>query len=341
MAKTTDLTLLNDVLSESIQGLRIQGSLLIREDYAPPWGAAIPSAQVLHRLLGVNAGVRVAIFHLVEAGQCELHLHNGTRQVLEAGEMAVCFDGAPHRIAYGDPAQDIRMEEILAGGGHVRQKHAPREVGSTSLMCGAFLLQETPLNPLTGALPAVLHCNLTGEHSLAHLTGVAKMMAQEIDRNDLGSGYLVARLLEVLCAEAIRAHVAQTGSDTPGWITAIKDPVVGEAIAAMQANPGLGWSVAQLAASVAMSPSRFAARFAAALGDGPMAYLAKWRMHIACGYLTDTGLTVSQVATQVGYENTPAFQRAFKRLVGTPPARYRKQAGAAGEYHPGPTRVDQ
>ncbi|MEN8175318.1 MAG: hypothetical protein ABFS23_06125 [Pseudomonadota bacterium] len=32
-------------------------------------------------------------------------------------------------------------------------------------------------------------------------------MAEEIDRKSLGGGYVVERLLEVLCAEALRSHI--------------------------------------------------------------------------------------------------------------------------------------
>ena len=72
-----------------------------------------------------------------------------------------------------------------------------------------------------------------------------------------------------------------------------------------------------------MSPSRFAARFSESLGDSPMAYVASWRMNVACRKLTTSGLAIDQIAADVGYESHAAFNRAFKKLVGLPPAAWR------------------
>jgi len=60
-----------------------------------------------------------------------------------------------------------------------------------------------------------------------------------------------------------------------GWFRGITDPVVGRAIAASHARRGDDWSVPRLAAEVVMSPSRFAARFSNAVGESPIAYLAR------------------------------------------------------------------
>ena len=113
-------------------------------------------------------------------------------------------------------------------------------------------------------------------------------MAQEVDRKSIGSGYIIERLLEAMCAEVIRVHIAASPRQDVGWLNAIKDPVVGRAVAAIHAQPGDQWSVTRLAQGVAMSPSRFAARFTATLGSSPMAYVAQWRMNVACRLLTDT-----------------------------------------------------
>jgi len=83
------------------------------------------------------------------------------------------------------------------------------------------------------------------------------------------------------------------------------------------------WSVKYLAERVAMSPSRFAARFVAALGESPMVYVTKWRMNVASRLLGSTRRPVSEIAADVGYENLAAFRRAFKRHIGVPPAAWR------------------
>ena len=51
-----------------------------------------------------------------------------------------------------------------------------------------------------------------------------------------------------------------------------------------------------------------------------MQYLAQWRMQVAARLLLETRATVAAIALDVGYDSEAAFARAFKRLVGKPPA---------------------
>jgi transcriptional regulator GlxA family with amidase domain len=68
------------------------------------------------------------------------------------------------------------------------------------------------------------------------------------------------------------------------------------------------------------------ARFSRYLSDAPMAYLTGWRLRLAAQALTSSPKGVADVAAAVGYESEAAFNRAFKRAFGVPPARYRRQA---------------
>ncbi len=56
-----------------------------------------------------------------------------------------------------------------------------------------------------------------------------------------------------------------------------------------------------------------------------MQYLANWRMQVGAALLRDTRITIAAVAQQVGYESEAAFARAFKRLMGKPPATWRRE----------------
>jgi AraC-like DNA-binding protein len=148
-------------------------------------------------------------------------------------------------------------------------------------------------------------------------------MAEEIDRKAPGSAFVVERLLEVLCAELVRSHVESAPTAVPGWIRALKDPVVGRAIARLHRDPGRRWSVELLAREAAISPSRLAARFAGSLGMSPMAYLGRWRMDVACRMLSSTDRGVEEVGRSLGYESAAAFSRAFRKTVGAAPAVWR------------------
>ena len=69
----------------------------------------------------------------------------------------------------------------------------------------------------------------------------------------------------------------------------------------------------------------WAARFRQYLGEPPVAYLTRWRLQLGAQVLSSTTYSVAQTASKVGYDSEQAFNRAFKRNFGDPPARYRNQ----------------
>lgn len=322
-AETTNIDAQSDCFSDLLRSMRISGSLLLKEEYASPWAISIPNADKLGELLQVGVGLRVVAFHLVERGHVQITLQNGDEAVVAAGEIAICIAGSAHRISQGSNPHVVPVETFLTGGGNAFRPAEKNRARSVSLLCGVFLLHDTHLNPLFAALPPLLHASVSRSRDAYSLSGVASLMAQEINQKSFGTGYVVERLLELLCAEAIRSYMETIHHQKVGWFTGLRDPMVGRAIATIHSRPGENWSVRRLAQSVAMSPSRFAARFVTALGDSPMVYVTKWRMNVASRLLDSTQQGVSEIATAVGYENLAAFNRAFKRHIGVTPAAWR------------------
>ncbi len=74
---------------------------------------------------------------------------------------------------------------------------------------------------------------------------------------------------------------------------------------------------------MALSRPAFSARFTQLVGEPPIKYLTRWRMHRATRLLKNN-IEVETIAALLGYESAVAFRKAFKREVGIPPARYRK-----------------
>jgi AraC-like DNA-binding protein len=71
-----------------------------------------------------------------------------------------------------------------------------------------------------------------------------------------------------------------------------------------------------------------AERFAHFVEDSPMQYLTRWRMQLAARLLAEGTSKVSTVALEVGYDSEAAFSRAFKKVAGVSPARWRHQHAA-------------
>ena len=96
----------------------------------------------------------------------------------------------------------------------------------------------------------------------------------------------------------------------------------------MHRHPERDWRVESLAHEIGMSRSGFAARFTALVGEPVLQYLTGLRMQLARRELRETSDTLARIAERVGYQSEPAFNRAFKRVVGVPPGAIRKQAGS-------------
>jgi len=84
-------------------------------------------------------------------------------------------------------------------------------------------------------------------------------------------------------------------------------------------------SVEQIASEVDLSESHLTALFIKHNGCGLIKYQQKQRMRLACRYLLDPYVTVSQAAKQCGYEDVNFFIRVFRKNHNLSPGKWRKQ----------------
>jgi transcriptional regulator GlxA family with amidase domain len=85
----------------------------------------------------------------------------------------------------------------------------------------------------------------------------------------------------------------------------------------------------------AVSRSAFALRFKELVGESPLEYLTRWRMHQASRWLRDGKSKLLEVAKQVGYDSDGAFNKAFKRVLGVTPGEFRRSHGGPSPGVPG------
>jgi transcriptional regulator GlxA family with amidase domain len=131
-------------------------------------------------------------------------------------------------------------------------------------------------------------------------------------------------MADLLVARLIRCWVNCSGASTTGWLAAIRDPHIGRVLAAMHRDPGHDWTLESLAGVAGQSRSIFAERFSAILGEGAARYLARLRMQLARELLGQSGMSVAEVATRLGYESEASFARAFKRITNVSPGVVRR-----------------
>jgi AraC-like DNA-binding protein len=60
-------------------------------------------------------------------------------------------------------------------------------------------------------------------------------------------------------------------------------------------------------------------------GISAIQYLSKWRLQVAAGLRDRHAMSIARIAEAVGFGSEAAFNRAFKREVGTPPGAWRRR----------------
>jgi AraC-like DNA-binding protein len=320
-AKMSDLA-----FQQALADLRITGVVVLNDSYRPPWAIDVPAEPALRAALNVPAHVRVLPFHLVQRGEFRLRHGSDDEQVITAGQVAIVASGRAHRMAAGKRTTAVPLVDLLRKGSRKSPYRPVHHDGDTALLCGVFFLQASPINPLLRGLPTVLPVATRGpaaQRMLSHAAAMLELAAQR----DHSAGFSTARVLEVFCAEALATQMsALTGATTPGYFRAMQDRRIALALTQVHSRPQAAWTVAAMAKTVAMSPSRFAARFRAAANQSPMAYVTHWRMTLACRQLLEhphDGFT--EVAQRVGYSDVAAFSRAFKNHLGASPRAWRQQ----------------
>jgi AraC-like DNA-binding protein len=126
--------------------------------------------------------------------------------------------------------------------------------------------------------------------------------------------------------EVVRRHLQTVPASEPSWLAGLNDPLVARVLALLHGEPARRWTLEELAARSGSSRSVLAERFAHFVGEPPMQYLTRWRLHLAARLLDQPPAKVAAVAAAVGYESEAAFSRAFKRSTGIAPARWRTRA---------------
>lgn len=98
---------------------------------------------------------------------------------------------------------------------------------------------------------------------------------------------------------------------------------VGSAINHMLQNVNKPLRISALSAIAGLSDSYFFSLFKSATGSSPIAYFIRLRMRLACELLQNQGLSIKEVAAEVGYKDSAYFSRVFKLVTGVSPGNYR------------------
>lgn len=318
-----------DLLSDALELVRLSGALVFEVDLDGQWGVTGDAPIERFSTLLPPGTTRVIAFHVVLDGSCWIRHASRRWFELPAGHAVVISQGDAHDLCDRPGRPTKRFEDMLGGTPLPELRHLHFRNGSGNsarLLCGFLGCDQRAFDPLCSALPGVFDVELGASME----TLVRYAVANALDDSP-GAAGLRGRLAELLFLGSLREYMRTLPRDATGWLAAVRDPLVGRALQALHASPDRRWSVETLAAGIASSRSALAERFRGIVGEPPMHYLTRLRLQLAARRLEQGRHSVAAIAADVGYDSSAAFQRAFKRHFGMPPAAWRRaNAGNAG-----------
>jgi len=317
-----------DPLSDVLSTVRLEGAVFLDAEGTAPWCARTRfGLMAAAGLPGQESPA--AFFHFMLEGRCRVRLESGG-ETLEAGPGDMIL--LPHddtHILGSDlqlaPHDSTRLVSIPAPGEMMRVR-----IGgggkATRFVCGYLFCDRRTSRPLFDSLPRLLRIPLGAAAGAAWITELVRAGVRETAAARPGGASMLAKLSELLFVEAMRRFAESLPAGQRGWLAALRDPQLGRALALMHADPARAWTVDELAREVALSRSALGERFGALVGEPPMQYLTRWRLALAAQALRAGSEAVARIAERVGYDSEAAFNRAFKREFGAPPAKWRRAA---------------
>jgi AraC family transcriptional regulator of arabinose operon len=231
-------------------------------------------------------------------GVGELTLH-GRRRELTPGT-AVVFTPGDEPVAGHDPRRRLLIFgmhfEVDAGAGP-----APAGIGPAGAHRGPA---EAP--------PPGGWCQVRDQVLVSAL-------ARRCDASYRRGDALGARQSQLCLEQLLMLVLEDSVSPPPGPV----DQALEEITLAIRQDPTRRWSVPELAERAALSRAQFTRRFIAQVGTSPARYLIQARIDRAHQLLTETTMSVTQVAATLGYTDIAYFSRQYKRHTGHSPRRAR------------------
>ena len=321
-----------DALSDALRVLRLTGAVFLDAEFTAPWcvvsqGGSAPGSPLS------SGGPNIVFFHVLTEGRCKARLAAGGETLeFAAGDLLMLPRDDAHLFGsdlHLAPTLADTLVRPAAGGELMRIEHGGGGE-KARFVCGFLRCDERLCRPMLESLPRILRVPLGDGPAIAWLTSLLRAGTRETSAPRPGGETVLAKLSELVFVEALRRYIELLPEQQTGWLAGLRDRYVGRALALMHEHPGRDWTVDELAGRVGMSRSSLAQRFTDFIGQPPMQYLARWRLTIAAQRLRNEKTTLARIAADSGYDSEAAFNRAFKRALGTTPAAWRRGNGNRG-----------
>lgn len=325
-----------DTLSDLLRSVRVRGAVFYYVSCRDQWSAEAPPASEIAEAV-MPGCEHVMEYHMIVKGNGWAAVSGLAPMKLAAGDIVMFPQGDSHVLSSAPGIEPLRRtaEWVFSTRNvpkpiPIAYHHGVVEAGALLpvedadmvAVCGFLGCDLKPFNPLIAALPRMLH--LPASRAGGWVNRVIEQAVVESNSPRPGGDAVLERLAEMMFVDAARRYLEGLPEDATGWLAGLRDRFVGKALALMHERPDQAWTVDDLAREVGLSRSALHERFIQYLGHPPMQYLANWRIQLGARLLRESNRAVATIALEVGYKSEAAFSRAFRRMVGTPPAAWRR-----------------
>jgi hypothetical protein len=168
-----------------------------------PWGVAFP------------AGKGCVHFHYVRRGNAWLSVDktDGPRVALSGGDLVVMPHGHAHALRDHARSKLRRWDELARCVTQTVPGVLRIDIGTTgpetTLITGAFVLDDPLAAPLLAALPPLIRLTPDTEQAVPSFLENLQFIAREVDTNRPGAEIVLLRMADVLFIQILRAYLAR------------------------------------------------------------------------------------------------------------------------------------
>jgi AraC-like DNA-binding protein len=311
-----------DVLDEILSSLRLTGGVVVDGEFTGDF-CVLSQFTPDHCAPFFPMPETLISYHYVRSGRIIVEVDGLPPAIVEAGGIAIVPRNDPHTLASRSglpPADASEILWITEEGVH-RVEYGTRGP-KTEVWCGFLGTAKSSAHPLLDALPPLLTLDAKGREA-EWLDSSMRFLAEQRPTPEV-----VARLAELFLAQAVREYMSQLPDGAKGWLRGLTDPAVSRALSIIHTRYAEDLDVEGVAREAGVSRTVLGERFAELIGEPPMRYCGRWRMRVAANMLRDGKHNSANVAYAVGFNSEAAFNRAFKREYGEPPATWRRRMEA-------------
>jgi pimeloyl-ACP methyl ester carboxylesterase/AraC-like DNA-binding protein len=309
-----------DALRDILSSLRLSGGVVVDARLAGDW-CIISQFTPQHCAKYFPVPGTLIAYHYVRAGELWAEVDGQPPVHARQGSVLVFPSNDRHLLYSRSGLRPVDADDLLKPGvdGGPATIQIDGKGSGTELFCG-FLGVSGQRHPLTDCLPPMLLLD-DGDATRDWVASSMRFLSDQ-------SPEMVAQIAEGFVSHAIRRHLETSARDAGGWIGGLKDPAVGRALTIIHRRFAEDLDLEGLAREAGVSRSVLGERFTTFIGEPPMRYFARWRMRMAANMLRERRENTANIAYSVGFNSEAAFNRAFKREFGEPPATWRRRQEA-------------